>query len=146
MPTSTKYELATELRALTRGMKALPICKMTKAQLETEIDRIKVLKQLKEDIPDYEPAKRGPVGPRTVTVKQVIKDGIEIVVPEAPPKRVTRKADAIRVSGPTVVNFEEPKTTTPPPTLEIKEVTVDPPVSTAIKPHRCNCAHCPKKA
>jgi hypothetical protein len=45
---ATKYELATELRALTRGTKAGPICRMKKHELEAEIDRIKVMKQLKE--------------------------------------------------------------------------------------------------
>lgn len=107
---STKYELATELRALTRGMKALPICKMTKAQLETEIDRIKVMKQLKEDIPDYPPAKPGPLGPRPIPVAtKAADDDLLISVPQAPPKHTTApKPRTMKMKVGETVHFEDP--------------------------------------
>lgn len=88
----TKYELATELKGLMKGMKAVQICKMTKSQLETEIDRIKVLKQLEESIPDYPPAKRGPLGPRPIPVAPAAVEDVIISVPQAPaPKPKTKK-------------------------------------------------------
>lgn len=104
---STKYELATELRQLTRGMKALPICKMTKAQLETEIDRIKLLKQIKEDVPDYDPAKRGHLPPRPIEATHVTSGDAKISVPIMPKPRMTEKPKPVRLAEKVTVKFDD---------------------------------------
>ena len=162
---STKYELATELRALTRGMKALPICKMTKAQLETEIDRIKLMKQLKEDIPDYPPVKPGPLGPRPIPVAtKAAEDDLTIAVPMAPAKHVTEvtKPKKIKMKVGETVHFDDAKDLFP--TLSTAASVRAHPIkalpnragSASAEPkfdhpgapkrsHTCNCPKCPDR-
>lgn len=152
----TKYELATELRALTRGMKRPQICKMTKAQLETEIDRIKVLKQLEEDIPDYPATKPGPLGPRSIPVAAT-SDGIS--VPQAPAPRATKaKKMPMKIGEPVSVHFDDAddgKHITHVAASVRAHPTKALPSSSAGKfshpgapkrSHTCNCPMCPEKA
>jgi hypothetical protein len=125
---STKYELATELRQLTRGMKAGPICRMKKHELEAEIDRIKVLKQIKPST-DYPPAKPGPTGPRRLGSAVVSFDDVDIKVPQAPAEKVVEpvrmKKKETAVEGPA----------SPGPRM---------PVRAAV--HTCTCQFCPKRS
>lgn len=162
---STKYELATELRALTRGMKRPQICKMTKAQLETEIDRIKVMKQLEEDIPDYPPAKPGPLGPRAIPVAATkAAEDLTIAVPQAPAKHYTEvtkptkaKKLPMRIGEPVAVHFDDDgvKPVAPVAASVRAHPTKALPSSSSGKfshpgapkrSHTCNCPMCPEKA
>jgi hypothetical protein len=54
---STKYELQAELRELNRGMKALPISKMKKHELEHAIDSMRKVQVEKASTPMPAPAK-----------------------------------------------------------------------------------------
>ena len=139
---STKYELATELRQLTRGSRSGPICRMRKHELEAEIDRIKALKAM--PVAEHPPAKPGPLGPRTVPTKTIVKDGVEITVPLAPRTRIVRGGDSVRRLGPMTLSFTDDTehiTHTPAP-LPSNIVVATPPA----KPHRCNCSKCPERA
>lgn len=164
---STKYELATELRQLTRGMKALPICKMTKAQLETEIDRIKLLKQIKDDVPDYDPARRGPTGSRPIEATAVASGDATISVPIMPKPRITEKtAKPVRRAEKVTVKFDDPIADMLTPAGKIELISaprVDAPAAVSERPtpvrslpnrpaapklsdgpaHKCNCPRCP---
>lgn len=108
---ATKYELATELRALNRGMKALPICKMKKHELEAEIDRIKLMKQIKEDVGEYPPTKPGPLGPRPIPVAEAKTEDVTIAVPVAPAKHLTEatKPKKIKMKVGETVHFDDAK-------------------------------------
>ena len=140
---ATRYELATELRKLTRGSRAGPICRMRKHELEAEIDRVKAVRAV--PIPEHPPAKPGPLGPREVTTKTFVKDGIEISVPQVPRTRIVRSGDKIRRIGPMTLSFSDDTdhithvAPTPPP-LPANIVVATPPK------HRCNCSKCPVKA
>lgn len=128
---STKYELATELRMLNRGMKALPICRMKKHELEMEIDRIKKLKAV--EVAEHAPAKPGPVGPREMPLRTVVREGVTVTVPEVPKRRIVRASDAIKQHGPGVVSFTDPVTVTPAA------------AAAPVRTHRCNCPKCPER-
>jgi len=104
---STKYELATELRALTRGMKPLPICRMKKHELEAEIDRIKAVNAMKEAMDDYPKAKPGPLGPRSIPTTDVTDKEVKISVPIAPSRRDTKPKLAMRRAEAVTVNFDD---------------------------------------
>lgn len=136
---STKYELATELRALNRGMKALPICRMKKHELEAEIDRIKALNAMKDAMSDvvYTPAKPGPLGPRSLKTNKVTAGNVSLTVPEVPKTRIV-KAGLIKQHGPRTLSFGDEDGSSD----VIKHVEA----VTAQKPHRCNCSKCPERA
>ena len=157
---ATKYELATELKALTRGMKAIPICKMKKHELEAEIDRIKVLKQLEEDIGEYPKTKPGPLGPRPIPVAAAkAEDGLTIAVPVAPAKHVTEvtKPKKIKMKVGEVVHFDDAKELFP--TLSTAASVRAMPTKALPdrsagkfshpgapkRSHTCNCPACPEK-
>lgn len=127
---STKYELATELRALCRGTKPLPICRMKKHELEAEIDRLKILKGI--PLPEYPAAKPGPVGPRPIKA-ETTEDGI--TVPTAPATRPVKKADLIVQPEPVAV------TATRTTVKSLRSLPLAPKRS-----HSCNCPACPEKA
>ena len=88
---STKYELQAELRALNRGMKALPISKMKKHELEHSIDAMKKLKVEKAATPLGAPAKAGRPLSRPVQSEQVEDDDVVLTVPKALKERVVEK-------------------------------------------------------
>lgn len=164
----TKYELAAELRALTRGMKRPQICKMKKHELEEAIDRIKVLKQLETDIGEYPPTKPGPLGPRPISVAATA-DGIS--VPQAPAKHFTEATKPSKKSkfpmkiGDTVsVHFDDADDEKPVvpvatsvrahPTKALPSSSGVPPARSSSKislpaaprrTHTCNCPACPEK-
>ena len=133
---ATKYELATELRQLTRGTKTGPICRMKKHELEAEIDRIKLMKQLKDDIGEYPAAKPGPTGPRRIPTETVVSFGdeeeVKIKVPQAPAAKVVEPARRKPGRPP-----KAPEAVAPSPAPRL-------PVSAAA--HVCNCAFCPKRS
>ena len=162
---STKYELATELRALTRGMKPLPICRMKKHELEAEIDRIKAVNAMKEAMDDYPKAKPGPLGPRSIPTTDVTDKEVKISVPIAPSRRDTKPKLAMRRAEAVTVNFDDD---TPKKMEEISAATVatvierqtpvkslpsrpakvpfshpGAPLPTDRPVHRCNCPLCP---
>ena len=148
---STKYELAAELRALCRGTKPLPICRMRKHELEAEIDRLKLLKGI--PLPEYPPAKPGPVGPRPIKVEST-EDGIH--VPTAPPKRVV-SAGKPKIKAGDVISLETDlfpaSTSKQPAETSVKAPSVKSlpvrSVSFPVAPkrsHSCNCPACPEKA
>jgi hypothetical protein len=91
---STKYELQAELRALNRGMKALPISKMKKHELEHSIDAMKKLKSEKEATPMGPPAKAGRPLSRPVHAEQVEDDGLLLTVPKVLKERQVEKRSA----------------------------------------------------
>lgn len=91
---ATKYELQAELRALNRGMKALPISKMKKHELEHSIDVMKKLKVEKAETPLGPPAKAGRPLSRPVQVEQVEDDGFVLNVPKALKERQVEKRSA----------------------------------------------------
>jgi len=88
---STKYELMAELRALNRGMKALPISKMKKHELEHSIDAMKKLKLEKAETPMGAPAKAGRPLSRPIASESIEDDDVVLVVPKAPRERVVEK-------------------------------------------------------
>jgi len=82
---STKYELQAELRELNRGMKALPISKMKKHELEHAIDSMRKVQVEKAATPMPPPAKGGRPASRPVTQSESIEDdGVVMNVPVAP--------------------------------------------------------------
>ena len=91
---STKYELQAELRALNRGMKALPISKMKKHELEHSIDVMKKLKVEKAATPTGPPAKAGRPLSRPVQSEQVEDDGLVLTVPTTLKERQVEKRSA----------------------------------------------------
>jgi hypothetical protein len=88
---STKYELQAELRALNRGMKSLPICKMKKHELEHAIDTMKKLKQEKESTPLGPVTKMGRPLSRPVASDSIEDDGVTMNIPVAPRIRQVEK-------------------------------------------------------
>jgi hypothetical protein len=88
---STKYELMAELRALNRGMKALPISKMKKHELEHSIDVMKKLKLEKAETPMGAPAKAGRPLSRPIASESIEDDDVVLVVPKAPRERLVEK-------------------------------------------------------
>jgi hypothetical protein len=88
---STKYELMAELRALNRGMKALPISKMKKHELEHSIDAMKKLKLEKAETPMGPPAKAGRPLSRPIASESIEDDDVVLVVPKAPRERLVEK-------------------------------------------------------
>ena len=135
---ATKYELATELRHITRGTKSGPICRMKKHELEAEIDRIKAVRSVA--VPEHAPAKPGPLGPREVKVKTVVKEGMTITVPEVPKIRIVKNGDMIRRAGPRTLSFSDSGEDVI-KHIEEKQVEVVP----TARPHRCTCPLCPQK-
>jgi hypothetical protein len=91
---STKYELMAELRALNRGMKALPISRMKKHELEHSIDTMKKLKLEKAETPLGPPAKAGRPLSRPVASEQVEDDGLVFNVPKPLKERMVEKRSA----------------------------------------------------
>jgi len=91
---STKYELMAELRALNRGMKALPISKMKKHELEHSIDVMKKLKVEKAETPMGPPAKAGRPLSRPIASESIEDDDVVLVVPKAPKERLVEKRSA----------------------------------------------------
>lgn len=91
---STKYELQAELRALNRGMKALPISKMKKHELEHSIDVMKKLKVEKAETPLGPPARAGRPLSRPVQAEQVEDDGLVLTVPKPLKERQVEKRSA----------------------------------------------------
>jgi len=91
---STKYELQAELRALNRGMKALPISKMKKHELEHSIDVMKKLKVEKAATPMGAPAKAGRPLSRPIASDAVADDDVVLHVPKAPKERMVEKRSA----------------------------------------------------
>ena len=147
---ATKYELATELRALTRGMKPLPICKMKKHELEAEIDRIKALKDMKDGMAEYPPAKPGPLGPRKIEAAEKPEEDTTITVPVMPKKRVVSKPVAVPVrhDKKVVVSFDDThvdEKPTPVKSLPTKSLFSHPgaPLPSDRPVHKCNCPRCP---
>ena len=135
---ATKYELATELRALTRGTKAGPICRMKKHELEAEIDRIKAVRSVA--VPEHAPAKPGPLGPREVKVRQVMKDGMALSIPEVPKIRIVKNGDMIRRGAPRTLTFGDEGEDVIKHIEEKQAAALPTP-----KPHRCTCPLCPQK-
>jgi hypothetical protein len=108
---STKYELMAELRALNRGMKALPISKMKKHELEHNIDVMKKLKIEKAETPMGAPAKAGRPLSRPIASDSIEDDGVVLVVPKAPRERLVEKRSAPKKK--IVVTKEEHLDTSP---------------------------------
>ena len=110
---STKYELQAELRALNRGMKALPISKMKKHELEHSIDVMKKLKVEKAATPIGAPAKAGRPRSRPIASESIEDDGVVMHVPTVPKERQVEKRSAPVVKKKVVVTKEEHLDTSP---------------------------------
>ena len=91
---STKYELQAELRALNRGMKALPISKMKKHELEHSIDAMKKLKMEKASTPMPAPAKAGRPLSRPIASESIVDDDVVLTVPKPLKERQVEKRSA----------------------------------------------------
>lgn len=141
----TKYELATELRALNRGSKALSICRMKKHELEAEIDRLKILKGIV--LPEYAAAKPGPIGPRSIKV-ETTEEGIS--VPAAPAKRIV-SAGKIKVGDRIDICMDDQLFPTMKVATSVKAPSLNAlPVRSGLpaapkRSHTCNCPACPEK-
>lgn len=100
----TKYELMTELRALNKGRKPLPIGRMKKGEIEQQIRLIKGLQEALEADGPAPKAKPGPLGPRRVPVVEMPVSDVVIKTPVAPAKRLLARRDesSLMESGPRV--------------------------------------------
>jgi hypothetical protein len=117
---------------------------MKKHELAAEIEKLKTVKAA--PAPVIEPAKPGPLGPRTIATTVLEKSGISMKVPEVPKVRIVRKSDSIKFLGSGRINFDDnvisyPLAPQPPAPTAVAE-----PAAPPTKPHRCNCSSCPIKA
>jgi len=88
----TKYELMTELRVLSRGLKPLAISRMNKGELLTAIECTKQVIAEKGLTPEIK-GKRDKMEPRPIESEIVKVDGIEMNVPLKPRAIVKHKRD-----------------------------------------------------
>jgi hypothetical protein len=150
---STKYELQAELRELNRGMKALPISKMKKHELEHAIDSMRKLKIEKAATPMPPPAKGGRPASRPITQSESIEDdGLVLDIPVAPrvrqvehrtPKKV--KVDGADLFPALTVPPLKAKGRGPPPGPPKLDPDSDEEMAKKVKKHThaCNCDKCP---
>jgi hypothetical protein len=169
---STKYELMAELRALNRGMKALPISKMKKHELEHSIDAMKKLKVEKAATPVPPPAKAGRPLSRPIASDSIEDDGVIMHVPKVPKERLVEKRSAPKKKAveehldtsslfPAVVKRAAEATesrkkqigTPNKPIITVVHEDSDEEMAKKVKKlqkasehtHTCNCEGCPKK-
>jgi hypothetical protein len=88
----TKYELMTELRVLSRGLKPLAISRMNKGELLASIELTKKMIQEKGMIPEIK-GKRDKYEPRTIESEEMTIDDTVIKVPLKPRAIVKCKKD-----------------------------------------------------
>jgi hypothetical protein len=152
---ATKYELQAELRELNRGMKALPISRMKKHELEHTIDSMRKLKIEKAATPMPAPAKAGRPMSRPVASESIEDDGFVMHVPVAPRVRQVEKrsvkkvADKLKVDGsdlfPAVTKAVGKARGAPAPVRV--EPDSDEEMAKKVKKHAhahaCNCNSCP---
>ena len=159
----TKYELATQLRELNRGMPRLSISTMKKHEIEANIDAIRKYKGLvAEEMTDRAPTKRGPLGPRPIEVAEEVDEGegLTMRMPKAPAERVSVKPPKVKVAVPKVsfdstdaapapvpVKTKVPKVPKAPKTeTALASVPVpDSRKSAPVMTHFCNCPQCPAR-
>jgi hypothetical protein len=88
----TKYELMTELRVLSRGLKPLAISRMNKGELLASIELTKKMIQEKGMIPEIK-GKRDRYLPRPIESETAQIDGVIVNVPLKPRAIVKSKKD-----------------------------------------------------
>ena len=88
----TKYELMTELRVLSRGLKPLAISRMNKGELLASIECTKKLIQEKGLVPEIK-GKRDRYQPRPIESEETKIDGVVVNVPLKPRAIVKCKKD-----------------------------------------------------
>jgi hypothetical protein len=136
---STKYELMAELRALNRGMKALPISKMKKHELEHSIDAMKKLKVEKAETPMGPPAKAGRPLSRPIVSESVVDEDVTLHVPKPLRERQVEKRSVPMFPG--VAKRSEKKAFVA-KALDDSDEEMSKKVR---KHHNCNCEGCPKR-
>jgi len=134
---STKYELMAELRALNRGMKALPISKMKKHELEHSIDVMKKLKVEKAETPMGAPAKAGRPLSRPITSESVVDEDVTLHVPKPLRERAVEKRSVPMFPG--VAKRAKQFVAK---ALDDSDEEMAKKVK---KHHNCNCDGCPKR-
>lgn len=139
-----------ELRELNRGMKALPISRMKKHELEHAIDSMRKLKIEKAATPMPPPAKAGRPLSRPIASESIEDDGLILDIPLAPrPRQVENRAPKkvapkLKVDGsdlfPAVTQAAKGKARMVAPKLD-----VDDDMEKKVKKHAhtCNCDNCP---
>ena len=141
-----------ELRELNRGMKALPISRMKKHELEHAIDSMRKLKIEKAATPMPPPAKAGRPLSRPIASESIEDDGLVLDIPLAPrPRQVENRtpkkvAPKLKVDGsdlfPAVTNATKApvgKARMVAPKLDVDDM------EKKVKKHAhtCNCDNCP---
>jgi hypothetical protein len=134
---STKYELMAELRALNRGMKALPISKMKKHELEHSIDVMKKLKVEKAETPMGAPAKAGRPLSRPIVSESVVDEDVTLHVPKPLRERAVEKRSVPMFPG--VAKRAKQFVAK---ALDDSDEEMAKKVK---KHHNCNCDGCPKR-
>lgn len=143
-----------ELRELNRGMKALPISRMKKHELEHAIDSMRKLKIEKAATPMPPPAKAGRPLSRPIASESIEDDGLVLDIPLAPrPRQVENRspkkvAPKLKVDGSDLFPAVTQATKAPgkaravptAPKLEVDDM------EKKVKKHAhmCNCDNCPK--
>ena len=126
-----RAELQVELRELVAGggFGRLPICRMTKTDLEAHVIAVRQLKEkANEARATLPPTKKGPSGPREIPVQyEEIEDEDEevIKVPGQPPAKLQK---APLVNPPRGPKASVPKKS-PAPKREVKTVSIEEPTS-----------------
>lgn len=152
-PPMTKYELATQLRELNRGMPRLPISTMKKHEIEANIDAIRKYKGIVAEEMEGRPAnaKPGPLGPRPIKVEEDSvgdeEDNVIIRVPKAPAPRVSTKPKVTVPKVPTEPSGQKEPSAAKEPKSVVKKVekVVESKKSGPVTTHFCNCPECPIK-
>jgi hypothetical protein len=125
-----RAELQVELRELVAGggFGRLPICRMTKTDLEAHVIAVRQLKEKANEVrATLPPTKNGPTGPRKIPVEteEIDEDDEVIKVPGQPPAKLQK---APLVNKPREVKAPVPKKS-PAPKKDIKTVTIEEPAS-----------------
>ena len=130
---ATKYELASELRALTKGMRPLPISKMKKDELLKAIASAKQIKA-EQEVTVVEKVKPGPLPPRPTKVEPVKIDSDFIKAPKLPIARMLGPKPKVEVIAPKGLVASEKG-------LGLRRV-----ITLGADDgdrHKCNCCNCP---
>lgn len=126
---------------------------MKKHELEAEIDRIKLMKELKEDIGDYPPAKAGRPPAREIPTATTKVGEVEIKLPKVPAERLVepyrrkvgrppKKAEEDLFPG---VKPGSALATESPAIAKAAAIVAERKLPVSRASHICNCPLCPQR-